>query len=248
MSNINKLDAIANSNKQSLSADQKEHLKNFFEIAELRLRAVNSIHELGERIIQLAINQLCQSSSYISSNTNESFKAKTIPTLYNDLELCLVFVRYGLIAGSNDQINDVFTHEITRLDMPTNLLLEAVQIMKSSSQDLLSKDEFSLAEAYFDCIVDVLERSDIDEEFSTIYPVKKPLIQNTNHYIAELPRSHSEQNIWIHGDRLLSMASGGAFLGGLIANLPGAVTGALIGGIFGWFTKADAASYPKASE
>lgn len=44
------------------------------------------------------------------------------------------------------------------------------------------------------------------------------------------------------GDRMIAFASGGAFLGGLIAQIPGAVAGALAGAIFGWFDKKSANS------
>jgi hypothetical protein len=37
------------------------------------------------------------------------------------------------------------------------------------------------------------------------------------------------------GDRIIAFASGGAFAGGLIAQVPGAVIGAAAGAIFGWF-------------
>jgi hypothetical protein len=44
------------------------------------------------------------------------------------------------------------------------------------------------------------------------------------------------------GDRMIAFASGGAFLGGLIAQIPGAVAGALAGAIFGWFDEKSANS------
>lgn len=46
-----------------------------------------------------------------------------------------------------------------------------------------------------------------------------------------------QQSFWQNGDRAIAFASGGAFLGGLIAQVPGAIVGALAGAIFGWFEK-----------
>jgi hypothetical protein len=37
------------------------------------------------------------------------------------------------------------------------------------------------------------------------------------------------------GDRIIAFASGGAFAGGLIAQIPGAIIGAVAGAMFGWF-------------
>ena len=54
------------------------------------------------------------------------------------------------------------------------------------------------------------------------------------------PRSSSPRTqrlTYISGDRIIAMASGGAFLGGLTAQVPGAIIGAMLGAIFGYFAK-----------
>ncbi len=51
------------------------------------------------------------------------------------------------------------------------------------------------------------------------------------------------QSVWKRGDRVIALSSGGAFLGGLIAQVPGAVVGAVTGAIFGWFDGAETASH-----
>lgn len=45
------------------------------------------------------------------------------------------------------------------------------------------------------------------------------------------------EDIWNRGERMIALASGGAFLGGLIAQVPGAAIGAFLGATFGWFEK-----------
>ncbi|NER36822.1 MAG: serine/threonine protein kinase [Oscillatoria sp. SIO1A7] len=49
----------------------------------------------------------------------------------------------------------------------------------------------------------------------------------------------SRDNIWKRGDRLIVFASGGVLLGGLIAQLPGAIMGATLGAAFGLLAKID---------
>jgi hypothetical protein len=44
-------------------------------------------------------------------------------------------------------------------------------------------------------------------------------------------------NILEKGNRIIAFASGGAFLGGLIAQVPGAIAGAIIAAIYGTFVK-----------
>lgn len=48
---------------------------------------------------------------------------------------------------------------------------------------------------------------------------------------------------WQRGDRLIALASGGAFLGGLLAQIPGAIVGGLLAGVFAWLSN-DAKTSP----
>jgi hypothetical protein len=53
-------------------------------------------------------------------------------------------------------------------------------------------------------------------------------------------KHHSTQtnpNFWKGGDRVLVMAAGGAILGGMLAQIPGATIGAVLAGIYGWYSK-----------
>ena len=59
---------------------------------------------------------------------------------------------------------------------------------------------------------------------------------------AENKRLSLVQNFVEKGDRAIAFSAGGAFLGGLIAQIPGAVVGALAGAIFGWFEKSKPAN------
>lgn len=43
--------------------------------------------------------------------------------------------------------------------------------------------------------------------------------------------------IFLKGDQIIAFAAGGSFLGGLIAQIPGAAIGALLGVVFGLFYK-----------
>jgi hypothetical protein len=50
-------------------------------------------------------------------------------------------------------------------------------------------------------------------------------------------REDDDQPEWIRrGNTIVTMVSGGAFLGVLLAQFPGAIVGAIFAGIFGWYT------------
>ena len=52
------------------------------------------------------------------------------------------------------------------------------------------------------------------------------------------PNSEAFQyNIWEKGNQMIAFASGDAFLGGLLAQVPGAIAGAIIAAIYGTFVK-----------
>jgi hypothetical protein len=42
-------------------------------------------------------------------------------------------------------------------------------------------------------------------------------------------------DLWEKGDRIMIMAAGGAFVGGCIAQIPGAIVGSLITATYGWY-------------
>jgi hypothetical protein len=43
-------------------------------------------------------------------------------------------------------------------------------------------------------------------------------------------------DLWEKGDRVVAMASGGAFLVALLGQIPGAILGSILAGIYGWYT------------
>ncbi|MBD2528157.1 hypothetical protein H6G97_00715 [Nostoc flagelliforme FACHB-838] len=51
-----------------------------------------------------------------------------------------------------------------------------------------------------------------------------------------LADSSKQADFWKRGDRVMALASGGAFLGVLLAQIPGAIIGGLLAAIYAWFT------------
>jgi len=53
----------------------------------------------------------------------------------------------------------------------------------------------------------------------------------------QVKETNWKSRVWSQGDRAIAFASGGAFLCGIIAELPGAIVGAIVGLLWGYFTK-----------
>ncbi|MEH2039865.1 hypothetical protein [Nostoc sp.] len=53
---------------------------------------------------------------------------------------------------------------------------------------------------------------------------------------SHLADSSKQADFWKRGDRVMALASGGAFLGVLLAQIPGAIIGGLLAAIYAWFT------------
>ncbi|MER3433274.1 MAG: hypothetical protein C4288_07560 [Leptolyngbya sp. ERB_1_1] len=49
-------------------------------------------------------------------------------------------------------------------------------------------------------------------------------------------RNSAQSNFWEKGDRIVAIIAGGAFLGGTIAQVPGAIVGSILAAIYGWYT------------
>lgn len=63
-----------------------------------------------------------------------------------------------------------------------------------------------------------------------------------SHLDSQLADRSKQANFWKRGDRVIALASGGAFLGVLIAQIPGAIIGGLLAAIYAWFTTPQAQS------
>ena len=50
-----------------------------------------------------------------------------------------------------------------------------------------------------------------------------------SHFAANYSKNKIHNDIWLQGKHMLSLASGGAFIGGLIGQIPGAIIGCVIG-------------------
>ncbi|GAP97760.1 hypothetical protein [Leptolyngbya sp. NIES-2104] len=49
-------------------------------------------------------------------------------------------------------------------------------------------------------------------------------------------RDSAKSDFWEKGDRIVTIIAGGAFLGGTIGQVPGAIIGSVLAAIYGWYT------------
>jgi len=57
-----------------------------------------------------------------------------------------------------------------------------------------------------------------------------------SHLDSQIADRSKQPDFWKRGDRVIALASGGAFLGVLLAQIPGAIIGGLLAAIYAWFT------------
>jgi hypothetical protein len=65
------------------------------------------------------------------------------------------------------------------------------------------------------------------------------LIESAQQFLNRLDSQsteHTQVDFWERGNRVVALASGGAFLGVLLAQLPGAILGGVLVGLYAWFT------------
>lgn len=59
---------------------------------------------------------------------------------------------------------------------------------------------------------------------------------------SQLASRSTQIDFWKRGDRVIALASGGAFLGVLLAQIPGAIIGGFLAALYAWFTAPQAES------
>jgi hypothetical protein len=80
---------------------------------------------------------------------------------------------------------------------------------------------------------------DIESQIAQVFYADN-LIESAQHFLDRLDSQstqHTKQvDFWERGNRVVVLASGGAFLGVLLAQLPGAILGGLLVAIYAWFS------------
>lgn len=83
-----------------------------------------------------------------------------------------------------------------------------------------------LAEEIYQKLLELVEQKQIER------------VNNKESFTAHpLNTAHPLKEIWERGDRAIATATGAAFLGGLVAQIPGAIAGAVFGILFGLFVR-----------
>lgn len=87
---------------------------------------------------------------------------------------------------------------------------------------------------------------DIESQIAQVFYADN-FIESAQQFLDRLDSQFTEPtqqvNFWERGNRVVALASGGAFLGVLLAQLPGAIIGGILVAIYAWFS----APYAKSS-
>jgi hypothetical protein len=86
---------------------------------------------------------------------------------------------------------------------------------------------------------------DIESQIAQVFYADN-LIESAQHFLNRLDSQHigkmKKVDFWDRGNRVVSLASGGIFLGVLLAQLPGAIVGGVLVALYAWFTTPQAKS------
>lgn len=125
------------------------------------------------------------------------------------------------------------------IDQAINLILELTQTYphlrdRYETARLNLKQQYQAQERSKSAVV-TLEKTGTDLEQTAIvlltsfqYPSSTLFTDSSN--------QSKESDFWEKGDRVVAIIAGGAFLGGTLGQVPGAIVGAVLAAIYGWYT------------
>jgi hypothetical protein len=151
---------------------------------------------------------------------------------------CEAFIRAIL------QLNEPLPDELHTIIRST---LQAIANQRPQSTDLIQAmlDQYPDFRAKYETTYRKLQTqyqrnepslADISRLAAQLFAADQPLtsVRQWVEPIQTAPTAKPE-DFWEKGDRIMIMAAGGAFVGGCIAQIPGAIVGSLIAGTYGWY-------------
>ncbi|NEQ45250.1 MAG: allophycocyanin [Leptolyngbya sp. SIOISBB] len=137
-----------------------QSIGNYLSTGERRLQIAQTLSENEKKIVDKASKALWSiHPDYIAPGGN-AFGQKQRALCLRDYGWYLRLITYGIIAGDKDPIESIglvgVREMYNALDVPVPGMADAIRCLKDASLGLLSEDEASEAEPYFDYIIQAM--------------------------------------------------------------------------------------------
>jgi hypothetical protein len=242
----------------SSSSDNFEISENTFASLEmLKLSAhidyvQTYLNEVGSSVFRIETIEFLKNKSeeitnetfkrWIASNISSKDSENSIRLMLNECILRPIY--YALLLGELSILEEQVPIAIEEIVATTNitsdelieLLVMCEEVIIYSLQDEMQPEVLP----YLDRFVSILKAN-----APSLKHLKMLKTEHSASTTESVTRNNS-QEIKAKGDRVIAYASGAAFLGGLIAQIPGAIAGALAGTLFGLLSK-DRTAKPSAN-
>jgi Phycobilisome protein len=225
-----------NSAADSKESEAMQRLQNYMEAGKLRLDTAQKITNNRDSIVQETLAQLKVNDTSI----NQKYDA-----CVEHLNFLLNGITYAVMAGNESAI-DRFLPSWREIYVPLDASIETtvrvIQVMKKVTANYVAAKAVKELEPYFEYIVqDVYSFQ--DEHSPSTFPaslsdgdsITEPLSQDKDKVERINNSATPAKKIRERGNRAIAIGAGYAFLGGLFAQLPGAIAGAVFGVLFGLF-------------
>jgi allophycocyanin alpha subunit len=160
MSIIKKLIVSADAESRYLTPGEMDQIKDFVISGNRRLRLAKALTDSRERIIKQAASQLFQRRPSLVAPGGNAYGAQMTATCLRDLDYYLRLITYSVAAGETTPLEEIgligVRQMYSSLGTPIDAVAEGVRAMKILTTSLVSGEDASEVEAYFDYLINAL--------------------------------------------------------------------------------------------
>lgn len=161
MSIITKMILNADAEIRYLTPGELDQINIFVKSSERRLNLVQTLTGSHERIVKQAATQLFQTRPRLVSPGGNAYGKEMTATCLRDMDYYLRLITYSVVAGDTTPIQEIGVIGVRQmyrsLGTPIESVAESVRAMKNIVSSMLSTEDSSEVNGYFDYLISVLQ-------------------------------------------------------------------------------------------
>jgi allophycocyanin alpha subunit len=161
MSIVKTLIVNADAECRYLTPGEVDQIKIFAASGTRRVRLVQALADGRDRIVKQAASQLFQKRPDLVAPGGNAYGNDMTATCLRDMDYYLRLVSYGVAAGDTTPIEEIGVIGVrqmyTSLGTPMEGIAESVRAMKAVTMTLLSAEDSSEVETYFDYLIQAFQ-------------------------------------------------------------------------------------------